>query len=123
MSIDNKEAKGIEDEKRVEHLINLVEKKTRTQRHLEEHSDIAHSQENIEHAKKVNEERQNQIDNLKNILSYGENYNNDQKANTQKRLLYSEGYLNNNAAHMDDESFNNAKIKQEHRKEQLDQLR
>jgi hypothetical protein len=123
MSIDNKEVKGIENERRVDHLINLVEKQTRTQRHLEEHSDISHSQENIDHEKKINEERQDEIDNLKNILSYGENCNNNHKDNTEKRLLYSEGYLNHNADHMDEGSFKNAKVKQEHRKEQLDQLK
>jgi len=123
MSIDNKEIKGIENERRVEHLINLVEKKTRTERHLEEHSDIAHSKKNIEHAKKVNKERENQIENLKNILAYGENYNNDQKENTEKRLEYAEGYLEHNADHMDKETLKNAINKQENRKRQLDQLK
>lgn len=123
MSIVNKDVKGIENERRIEHLINLVERKTRTEKHLEEHSDIARSKENIEHAKKVNEERQNEIENLKNILAYGENYNNNHKENTEKRLLYSEGYLNHNADHMDDNTFKNSKIKQERRKEQLDQLK
>ena len=111
MTIDNKEVKGIENERRVEHLINLVEKKTRTERHLEEHADIANSKENIEHAKRVNEERENQIENLKNILAYGENYKNKQKENTEKRLLYAEGYLNHNADHMDKETFKNTKEK------------
>jgi hypothetical protein len=107
----------------VEHLVNLVEKQTRTERHLEEHSDISHSPDNIEHAKQVNEERQGEIDNLKNILAHGENCNNDYKENTEKRLIYTEGYLNHNAEHMDEKSFKNAKEKQEHRKEQLDQLK
>jgi hypothetical protein len=115
--------KALEKERRVDHLVNLVEKQTRTERHLEEHSDISKSKENIEHAKQVNEERQNEIENLKNILAHGENYNNNHKENTEKRLLYSEGYLNHNADHMDDKSFKNAKAKQEHRKEQLDQLK
>jgi len=123
MSIDNKEIKAVENERRVDHLINLVEKKTRTERHLKEHSDIAGSKENIEHAKRVNEERENQIENLKNIIAYGENYKNDQKENTEKRLVYSEGYLNHNADHMDEETLRNAKIKQENRKRQLDQLK
>jgi len=123
MSIDNKELKGIENEKRVDHLINLVEKKTRTERHLEEHSDISHSKENIEHAKKVNEEREHQIQNLKNILAYGENHNNDQKENTEKRLEYAEGYLKHNADHMDRETLKNTQEKQENRKRQLDQLK
>lgn len=122
MSIDNKEARSIENERRVEHLINLVEKKTRTERHLEEHSDISHSKENIEHAKRINEERENEIENLKNILAYGDGYNNNHKKNTEKRLLYTEGYLNHNADHMDETTFKNAKTKQEHRKEQLDRF-
>ena len=120
MTSDNKE---LEKERRVDHLVNLVEKQTRTERHLEEHSDISSSPENIEHAKQVNEERQKEIENLKNILAHGENYNNNYKENTEKRLLYSEGYLNHNAEHMDDKSFKNAKAKQEHRKEQLDQIK
>jgi hypothetical protein len=114
---------GCKKERRVDHLVNLVEKKTRTERHLEEHADISKSQENIDHAKKLNEERQEKIDNLKNILAHGENCNNHEKENTEKRLLYTEGYLNHNAEHMDQNAFKNAKEKQEHRKEQLDQMK
>lgn len=109
-------------ERRVEQLVNLVEKKTRTERHLEEHSDISASQSNIEHAKQINRERQSEIDNLKNILAHGENYNNNYKENTEKRLLFTEGYLNHNAEHMNLTSFKNAKAKQEHRKEHLDRM-
>lgn len=122
MSI-NRDSEDYKRERRVDHLVNLVEKQTRTQRHLEEHSDISSSQENIEHAKEVNEGRQCEIENLKNILSHGENYNNDYKENTEKRLRFTEGYLNHNADHMDGKSFQNAKAKQEHRKEQLDQMK
>ena len=35
--------KGLENERRIDHLVNLVERKTRTERHLEEHSDISSS--------------------------------------------------------------------------------
>lgn len=122
-SDDRYHDKSLEKERRVDHLINLVEKQTRTERHLEEHSDISKSPENIEHAKQVNEERRDEINNLKNILVHGEDYNNNHKENTEKRLLYTEGYLNHNADHMDGESFTNTKIKQEHRKEQLDQMK
>lgn len=123
MDDGKRDDRGLEKERRVEHLVNLVERKTRTERHLEEHSDISSSPENLEHARKINEERDNEIENLKNILAYGENYNNSHKDNTEKRLLYTEGYLNHNAEHMDDKTFKNAKQKQENRKEQLDQLK
>lgn len=122
MSI-NRDNEGLKKERRVDHLVNLVEKQTRTERHLEEHSDISSSQQNLEHAKQVNDERQEEINNLKNILAHGENCNNDYKENTEKRFLYTEGYLNHNAEHMDNQSFKNAKTKQEHRKEQLDQIK
>lgn len=119
----NRDCESIKKERRVDHLVNLVEKQTRTQRHLEEHSDISSSPENIEHAKQVNQERQGEIENLKNILAHGENVNNNYKQNTEKRLLYTEGYLNHNADHMNDKSFKNTKEKQENRKNQLDQLK
>lgn len=115
--------KGEQNERRIDHLVNLVEKQTRTERHLEEHSDISSSEENLEHARQLQEERQCEIDNLKNIIANGENVNNDYLGNTEKRFCYTEGYLNHNADHMDGKSYQNAKEKQEHRKEQMDQLK
>lgn len=119
---NNKNVKGLENERRIDHLVNLVERQTRTDRHLEQHSDISSSPENIEHAKQVQSERQHEIENLKNKIAYGENSSNNYRENTEKRLLYTEGYLNHNADHMDEQTFKNAKVKQEHRKEQLDHL-
>ncbi len=109
-----------ENERRLEHLENLVEKQTRTERHLEEHADISHSKANIEHVKALQQERQNEIRHLKDKIVYGDNCSNDYMENTEKRFLYTEGYLNHNAEHMDRKSFDNTKAKQEHRKEQLD---
>jgi hypothetical protein len=73
--------------------------------------------------KELQKERQREIDHLKDKIAYGDNCSNDYKENTEKRFLYTEGYLNHNADHMDKEAFENAKIKQEHRKEQLDNFR
>ncbi len=101
----NRDSESYKKERRVDHLMNLVEKQVRTERHLEEHADISSSQEGIEHARRVNEKRQNEIENLKNILVYGENINNNYKENTEKRFLFTEGYLNHNAEHMDFQSF------------------
>lgn len=118
----DKKVRGIENERRIDHLVNLVERQTRTERHLEQHSDISKSQENIEHAKQLQSERQEEIDNLKNKIAYGDNASNNYKENTEKRLLYTEGYLNHNAENMDEKTFKNTKRKQEHRKEELDRL-
>lgn len=119
----NGDSQRTENERRVEHLCNLVERHTRTERHLEEHSDISHSAKNIAHVKDLQKEREQEIENLKDILANGENSRNKQLENTQKRFLYAEGYLNHNADHMDQISFNNAKERQEHRKEQMDALK
>lgn len=117
----NSDIKGLENERRIDHLANLVEKSTRTERHLEEHSDIPKSRENMQHVKELQNERKEQIENLKNIIAHGDNQSTkEQKRNTEKRFLYTEGYLNHNADHMDEETFKNTKEKQEHRKEQLD---
>lgn len=117
---NERDIKALENERRLDHLVNLVEKTTRTERHLEEHSDIS-SPDNIEHAKQVQEERYNQIENLKNIIAHGDNNSRDKHLkNTEKRFKYAQGYLDNNADKMDEESYKNALEKQEHRKEQLD---
>lgn len=112
-----------ENERRLEHMENLVEKQTRTERHLEQHADISHSKENIEHVKELQRERQQEIDHLKDKIAYGDNCSNRYRENTEKRFLYTEGYLNHNADHMDKEAFENTKVKQEHRKEQLDHFK
>lgn len=123
MNDKNNKQKAVENERRIDHLTNLVEKQTRTERHLEEHSDISSSPKNIEHAKQLNQERQQEINHLKDKIAYGDNVSNDYKKNTQKRLEYTEGYINHNAQNMDQASYENAKAKQEHRREQLDSLK
>jgi len=117
---DIRDIKSFENKRRLDHLVNLVEKTTRTERHLEEHSDIS-SPESIELAKKLQEERKNQIENLKNIIAHGDNNTREKHLrNTEKRFIYADGYLKNNADRMDRETLMNAIEKQEHRLEQLD---
>lgn len=120
---DNKEIQGLVNERRIDHLRNIVEKQTRTERHLEEHSDISKSPENIAHVKEIQQDRENEIQNLKDIIVHGDQNNNKQLENTEKRFVYTEGYLNHNAEHMDMESFKNIKSKQEHRIEQMDNMK
>ena len=72
-----------ENERRVDHLINLVEKETRTERHLEQNSDISNP-ENIQHAKEVQKNREKEINNLKNILVSGEQEHRKDQLNSMK---------------------------------------
>lgn len=120
---NDKNCKSKENEKRADQLVNLVEKQTRTERHLEEHSDISKSRENIKHVKELQKDRQEDIDNLKDILANGGDSKKKQLENTEKRFRNTEGYLNHNADHMGEQEFRNAKEKQEHRKQQMDQLK
>jgi hypothetical protein len=119
----NEDTQAAKNERRIDNLRNLVERQTRTERHLEEHSDISKSAENIAHVKELQREREGEIQNLKNIIAHGEQYNNQYLDNTKKNFVYTEGYLNHNADHMDKDSFEDAKKKQEHRKEQIDILK
>jgi hypothetical protein len=113
-----------ENERRVDQLINLVENKTRTERHLEQHSDIG-DPDRLDHAHEVQHERENQIDDLKNAIVYGDNTKNDtqdQLESLKKNYTFSQGYIDHNADHMDPKALDNLQKKQEHRKEQIDIL-
>jgi hypothetical protein len=110
-----------EQENRVEQLINLVEKHTRTERHLEQHSDIS-DPENLEHAEKIQREREDEIDNLKNIIAYDEHEKSSEIDNLERNINYTGGYLSHNADHMEEKTLRRTQEKQEHRKDQLDSL-
>lgn len=113
----------LENERRIDNLIDVVEKHTRTERHLEQYEDSGiTSPENIDHAKKVQSFRENEIDNLKNIITSGKHANGNQLENVKKRYEYTEGYLNHNADTMESDTLKNTIEKQEHRKEQIDGL-
>lgn len=108
-----------ENERRIEHLENLVERRTRTKRHLEQYSNIS-SPDNIDHANRIQNKREEEIENLKEKIVYGDKASNDQEKNVEKRYRYTQGYLDNNSENMDLETLKNTEEKQEHRKEQMD---
>jgi hypothetical protein len=111
-----------ENERRIDHLVNLVERETRTERHLEQCSDIS-DPKNLAHAKEIQQDREKEISNLKNIIVHGEHSNNDQVKNLEKRIQYTDGYIEHNKDHMDKNTLQSTLEKQEHRKDQLDCLK
>ncbi|MDF2543295.1 MAG: hypothetical protein K0S47_3013 [Herbinix sp.] len=118
---DQKEKKCLENERRVDHLVNLVERETRTERHLEQYADSDISNpNNIDNAEKIQQQRKEEVEHLKDIIVHGENSSNNDQANLEKRYRYAEGYINHNADHMDQNALENAKEKQKHRKEQME---
>ena len=116
---DSREEMKMANERRIEELMNINNRYVRTERHLEQHSDISNP-DNLQHSEQVQQERQQQMDNLKNIIAFGTHEMEDQKENLLRRMEYTDGYLNYNAQHMDNETLEKTLEKQEHRKEQLD---
>ena len=63
-----------EDLRRLEQLEHLVEAHTRTERHLEQYSNLA-SEDQKQHAKELQRKRENQIHNLEHVLATGQHNN------------------------------------------------
>lgn len=116
--ISDKERYQIENEHRIEQLMDLVEKHTRTRRHLEQHSDITELDQ-LQHTFKIQEEREKKIDHLKEIIIYGKHDVNDIE-NLQRNFKYTNNYLSHHEAHMDELTLEKTREKQEHRREQME---
>ena len=119
--IDSKEELKLANEHRIEELLNINNRYVRTQRHLEQYSDIS-DPENLRHASEIQEERENRMENLKDIIAYGKHEEVDEVENLERNLEYTDGYLEHNASRMDEFSLNKSMEKQAHRKEQLEFL-
>lgn len=112
-----------ENSRRVAHLVNLVDKHTRTERHLEQYSNIS-SPESLQRAKEVQHNRESEIENLKNLIAYGEhNTAPSEYESVQKRYEYAQGYLQNNKDHINNKDLQRLEKKQEHRKERLNEFK
>jgi hypothetical protein len=108
-------------EKRLDQLVDLVEKHTRTERHLEQHSDIARP-EAIAHSEEIQNEREQEINNLKNIIAHGKHVNVNDAENLQRNYEFTNSYLKENADRMDSTTLEKTKEKQEHRQEHLNNM-
>jgi len=109
------------NDNRIDNLINVVEKRERTERHLEEYSDEK-DDEKLEATKRLQNIRDEEIHNLKNNILGDESRNETEVDNLMRNFKLSEGYMKNNKDHMKNKDIENLKEKQIHRKEELDQL-
>ncbi|HZJ57270.1 MAG TPA: hypothetical protein VFD89_03410 [Clostridia bacterium] len=119
--IDSKDELKLANERRIDELLDISNRYVRTQRHLEEHSDIS-DPDNLRHAHKIQEEREDRMENLKNIIAYGKHEEVDETENLERNLEFADGYLENNASRMDELTLDKTREKQAHRKEQLEFL-
>lgn len=106
-----------ETKRQLEELENLVEKRTRTQRHLENCDDIV-SPEQREHAEEIQSQRSEQIESIKNNIA-NVSPEEQERENIRDNYVSAAAYLEDNASHMSEEMIENMKEKQEHRKEAL----
>lgn len=129
MSYDKSKEKSLDsidelkhaNERRIEQLLKINNRYVRTQRHLEQNSDIA-SLDQLKHSFEIQREREAQMENLKNIIAYGRHEQDDPVANLKRNIEYTDHYLEHHSGHMDEELLQKTREKQEHRREQLDFL-
>lgn len=111
-------------DRQIDNLINLVENHTRTKRHLEQYSHIG-NKENKEHARKVQEIREEQIEDLRDKLNGSGDIQTreEQIENLEKRYELTKGYIENNKEYMNKKTLENLVEKQEKRRIQLENLK
>lgn len=116
---DSKEELKLSNEKRIDALLHINNRYVRTQRHLEQNSDIT-DLDRLKHALKVQEKREERMGNLKNIIAFGRHEEVNENKILEKRIEFTDHYLQHHASHMDEFTLEKTQEKQEHRKDQLD---
>ncbi|WP_461206587.1 hypothetical protein [Clostridium sp. DL1XJH146] len=111
----------LENRNRIEQIITTTENYVRTERHLEQHSDIGDKQ-NIQHAKEIQKRRKEDIERLKNKIVYGENFNQNEYNNLVENYEATKEYLEHNIGKIDEYDYNCLLEKQKHREEKLKEL-
>ena len=115
------EGNTIEETKRIEELESLVEKHTRTERHLEQHSDIT-SSKRVHEAKEKQAKREDSIEALKEKIINGDQIHHDESEGLERNYIFAKGYMEHNSQHMDPESLEKMKEKQQNRRDKMDEL-
>lgn len=99
-------------ERQVENLVNLVEKHTRTQRHLEQYSDIG-SRESKERAREKQDVREAEMENLKDkIVLNNTERKVDQVQNLEDNYKGAQIYMEENYEKISEERLRNMENKQ-----------
>ena len=111
-------------DRQLDNLINLVENHTRTERHLEQYSHIGDKQ-NKDHARKIQDVREDEIEDLKNKLDGNDDIQTreEQLENLEQKYESAQGYIKNNKDTMNKQMLENIENKQEKRKIQIDNLK
>jgi hypothetical protein len=108
--------------RRINQLIDLVEKHTRTERHLEQYSGITEL-EKLKHALAIQESREQEIAHLKELIVHGNHGNGKERENIERNFIYTNRYLDHYRGKMDESTLQHTIEKQQHRKDQLSFIR
>ena len=109
-------------ERQLENLVNLVEKHTRTERHLEQYSHIG-SEEGKDRARKKQDIREEEMDKLKNKIVLDNTESKvEQVQNLSDNYKGAQIYMEENYEKMSDERLRNMQNRQQNRKDQIESL-
>ena len=110
-------------DRQIDNLINIVENHTRTERHLEQYSNIG-NKANKENARKIQKIREEQMNDLKEQIKGVNNKQTreEQLENVIEKYINAEGYIINNKDNMSEEQLNNMEKKQDNREIQIENL-
>jgi len=111
-------------DRQLDNLINLVENHTRTERHLEQYSHIG-NKENKDNARKIQEIREEEIDDLREKLNGTGDIQSreEQIENLEQKYESTKNYIKNNKDNMNGQMLENIERKQQKRIEQLNELK
>jgi len=118
---NNEDRYKIEKANRIEALENIIENHTRTERHLERHSDIATSQ-NLSNAIIKQVAREDNIENLEDKIVSGGQKHYDQSEDLEKNYTFAKGYIEHNKEHMNPQALENMEEKQQNRRDEMNGL-
>lgn len=110
-------------DEQLKNLENLVENHTRTQRHLEQYSEIG-EKENKENARKIQKIREEEIKKLETKIKDEDKFITAEEhlENLKEKYNNTEHYIENNKNYMNNQMFKNLQEKQQRREEQIDFL-
>lgn len=113
----------MENKKReqVDNLINLVERHTRTERHLEQYSEIGRK-EDKERAREKQDIREEEMNTLKSKIVNPNETKIEQAQSLMDNYRRAQSYMEDNYEKLSEERQHNMQNKQENRKEQMENL-
>lgn len=117
----NEDHDKIEKSNRIEELENLVESHTRTERHLEQHSDIS-SPQKVRESREKQAEREDNIEILKDKIINGQKTHFNESDGLEKNYIFAKGYMDHNKDHMNESALENMKEKQQNRRDTMSGL-